>query len=909
MRLSDPPLRQVRKTIEIGVVFERLMNNSHNPKSQIPNSSPKWSHVDLIKYLASVRADIPASDIIRLKTTKICPAENESLQPTEERYLVSELFEPDQALRRMKLPTLQWPGIYRPESQEGRFLTSLGLRSHPSYQDLIQIMSKAAAKPDLPLRAHALKYFIDHHQTKGYAQFDHSSVTQPYLPIQGQEYKVATPRDIFVNERAAIMGFDILRRDLQVHAPKFGVKQDPPITVCINRLIKNPPQGTRHAREVFGYFAGRVSELSNQHTELLGEALIVPILARTQAGESTKGDDSRSLKHIPPRVCFLGHGDFQYAAIFDYVDFGQEANSFLQRVGSKHEPSTAELAKLVVREPARIFSVLGDSRYLDLLRNIANFWDILKKDKPLAKEMKASKCLLAYKEISSKSNNSNEEEEEDSGVRSWELVNASQIIVIDDMITYNLFKAALLAAPMEESLEVFYLSLGATEVGTLLEERQKIGNPVRDITPALKLQKLLHERTRLFLHDFSKSSIKHNTNWIQKNLMVECVQSIALRTSLKGYNVQVNQSRSAVVFNDKPILYITARYDMFEVSQALVPVLLNRSKPQSVFMLEMMLESSLHKLRSRGYNVQRILNEKAKEAQIAEEARQKQLAEEQQQIGEREAAWKQEQAANAARLRQLNMPGVFPDSPDNKHPDQANGVSAADEDESPQRSRGFLAGLGKQFGFDNVKRHLSQNNLPNRQINRATEPVQEETPPPYSASDTPQQRPPAPQPETATAPHQLQQNLVRAVQASRPHNSSNVTSSSTVTQVKETSTYCDATQGRDLSHIGECSNVRVYLSRQVAENDVPKGKFMAGNASALKLFASILHDCADSFSLDRKTVHIFYDDSGSTIAFNRNKALFFNYRYFENLHLPLAQQGTKADAIVYWCVVLAHELA
>ena len=84
---------------------------------------------------------------------------------------------------------------------------------------------------------------------------------------------------------------------------------------------------------------------------------------------------------------------------------------------------------------------------------------------------------------------------------------------------------------------------------------------------------------------------------------------------------------------------------------------------------------------------------------------------------------------------------------------------------------------------------------------------------------------------------------------------------------------------------------------------------MEANVSALQLFATILLDGADVFALNRYSVHIFYDDAGSTIAFNQNKALFFNYRYFENLHLPLVQQGNKMDAIVYWCVVMAHELS
>ena len=128
-------------------------------------------------------------------------------------------------------------------------------------------------------------------------------------------------------------------------------------------------------------------------------------------------------------------------------------------------------------------------------------------------------------------------------------------------------------------------------------------------------------------------------------------------------------------------------------------------------------------------------------------------------------------------------------------------------------------------------------------------------------------------------------------------------------EVKETASYCDAKPGHDISYIGETSDVRVFLSNAVITNGTPAGKFLAANASALKLFASILLDCADIFALKHNSVHIYYDDAGSTIAFNRDKALFFNYRYFENLHLPVVQQGYKTDAIVYWCVVMAHELA
>ena len=98
----------VRKTIELGVVFDRLLAlDTKSPKKDTGNK-PQWSHVDLIQYLASVRDDIPAADVQKLKNTPICPrhmkGEKEAESP--KRYKVSELFEPRPELRDLGLSRL-----------------------------------------------------------------------------------------------------------------------------------------------------------------------------------------------------------------------------------------------------------------------------------------------------------------------------------------------------------------------------------------------------------------------------------------------------------------------------------------------------------------------------------------------------------------------------------------------------------------------------------------------------------------------------------------------------------------------------------------------------------------------------------------------------------------------------------
>ena len=300
------------------------------------------------------------------------------------------------------------------------------------------------------------------------------------------------------------------------------------------------------------------------------------------------------------------------------------------------------------------------------------------------------------------------------------------------------------------------------------------------------------------------------------------------------------------------------------------------------------------------------MNQKLREAKIADERREQQEAEERQKIKESEAAWARNQAESVARANEQHwMPGVFPDSPDSSI---KAGPNSPEGEPQHSRPRGFLSGLGKQFGFDQVKRSMAQNTLQNKPSTRPIQAPLEDSPPPYSQEDGQKPRH-VREPETATAPHQVQQNLVNLIQESRPHNSSILSSQNAYNDVKETNTYCDAKPAHSLKFIGEALGLRIFLDKDGESKGITSEKFLAENTTALQLFASVLQDCADSFALKRNTVHIFYDDSGSTIAFNSNKALFFNYRYFENLHLAAAQQGKKAEAIVYWAVTMAHELA
>jgi hypothetical protein len=210
----------VRKTVDLETIFERLLSPSQNAKDG--EVSSKARHVELIKYLASVKDDIPVADMKRLKESKICPAEAgpkgcEQDSGTARLYRVSELFSPLDSLRNLNLPILQWPGppgSLRSNSTEGKFLLGLGLRDKPTVPELIDMM----ASEDRQLRNMSMIYFVSQHEINGYAPFSVGSSPKRFLPLDGNEDRLVSPAECFTNPRCSILGFNVLTTRLHGHA-------------------------------------------------------------------------------------------------------------------------------------------------------------------------------------------------------------------------------------------------------------------------------------------------------------------------------------------------------------------------------------------------------------------------------------------------------------------------------------------------------------------------------------------------------------------------------------------------------------------------------------------------------------------------------------------------------------------
>jgi hypothetical protein len=74
-----------------------------------------------------------------------------------------------------------------------------------------------------------------------------------------------------------------------------------------------------------------------------------------------------------------------------------------------------------------------------------------------------------------------------------------------------------------------------------------------------------------------------------------------------------------------------------------------------------------------------------------------------------------------------------------------------------------------------------------------------------------------------------------------------------------------------------------------------------------KQFAQILKGLAvDVFSISLESVHMYYDIDGARIAYNDSSSLFFNLRYFVQIH---QSSSIWINCLSYWFITFCHELA
>jgi len=100
------------------------------------------------------------------------------------------------------------------------------------------------------------------------------------------------------------------------------------------------------------------------------------------------------------------------------------------------------------------------------------------------------------------------------------------------------------------------------------------------------------------------------------------------------------------------------------------------------------------------------------------------------------------------------------------------------------------------------------------------------------------------------------------------------------------------------------NGIQVFSARRSPDSET----FLLQHDDAVEKFALVLVRLAEVYEIDSGSIAIFHDPFGGTIAFNSNRSLHFNVRFFHALHY-LQNKHDSFDCYSYWMVVFAHELS
>jgi hypothetical protein len=108
-----------------------------------------------------------------------------------------------------------------------------------------------------------------------------------------------------------------------------------------------------------------------------------------------------------------------------------------------------------------------------------------------------------------------------------------------------------------------------------------------------------------------------------------------------------------------------------------------------------------------------------------------------------------------------------------------------------------------------------------------------------------------------------------------------------------------------LYSVGHLQEIELYLPRGLEQSEILPQEHTA----SLNRFITMLRDLAEVFKLSPRHIHVFYDKNSNTIAFNRNRVLFFNLRFYLGLHDEECKINPTINSITYWFMMFCHELA
>lgn len=589
VRASKPFLFALglRESVDMAFVLKLL----HDPDQ----NAIKWSTYDVVKYLTTHRKSLKRADWEVLRTSSFF-----SSQSGSGLYRARDLYAPNSDLEKLGFKTLKWDvSSWNDRNMEAVMLYELGLQSHPSCTELF-----AGVNTD-EKRQISLRYYLDNYDRNDYGYSTAAKLRVPVVPctINGNS-KYELPSACFTDPESELFGFPVVVPKYRDSMWKLGVKKSPLTGDLISKLVADEsPKSLKLATKQFEYLSKFATDLTPNMIDRCRTHKIVPV----STGEEIE-------MHYPGKVFFDSENEEMrvfdnFKELFKYAKFPETALPFLHKVGVRFRPSLGELAFAVASNPSRAYKLAGSRKeYENFLLELGLGWKNIARDQQLVRFLMKSRFLPGIIE--------KKESEKDKEYISLRM--PSEIAIVDDVIAFDLFKEYIHSAPQITELEKLYAQLGSARFSEISHERMNVGRAVAGNEQAIdKLRKHISERVNLFLERKPEHSSSRAANLSSLNIQLLTSISIDRWASMGSINTPVVSEKLSAWFDpsDKNTLYVTSgelnqwSIDWYDLSRALIRVVIKKPDPEQVMLLEMFLSSDLSLLRRKGINVDRLLKE------------------------------------------------------------------------------------------------------------------------------------------------------------------------------------------------------------------------------------------------------------------------------------------------------------
>ncbi|KAG8913852.1 hypothetical protein FRC02_005284 [Tulasnella sp. 418] len=598
-----------------------------------------WNTSDLMTYLVRHRQSLPAMEFANLRRRRVFPMEQ---APGAHPYktVLSELYEPLDVFRQLKLPILDWgENRWQPHTEEARMLVELGLKTHPDLQTIMNIMVDS----DENIRKQGLVFFLNNFDARYASGYRIGNVRHlafiPAIKSNGDHF-MAKPDDVYADPECAVMGFPVVEPQFcDVAELKLRVSKHPPVTAIMKVLLGTPPTTPEIAQGYFEYLAMRVADFSTKDLDVLRDASIIP--TSSQKDDSNSGEDVTWVM-VKPRECILETEakttlSNLHSKIFVSIDFGSKGNIFLKACGVKDQPDIEDIVPIILQDPKKFLNVVGGPKgYQEQLRQIAAYKNFPPR---LMSQMRSSPFLFGQRRSmrpTSQSPSDVKDKNESQYDLLFDLLKPNEIAIVDDTNSYLLFASSLYVAPQEDLLETFYSNLGSPRLTTLIKDSCDADHiEFSETDMASKVRNLVLERLPLLLLEpnmqarVSPAWLAVNDNFqvrVYQKLRLKRILSFHRHISIRSQDVTANAVLATWCGQIRLILLLKmgCEPDMYEMANSVCKALLINSRPKDSLLFTTMLSTDLEALRRRGYDVDRILNQQ--KLKIAEEIRQAEIA-------------------------------------------------------------------------------------------------------------------------------------------------------------------------------------------------------------------------------------------------------------------------------------------